>query len=178
MNIFYLHSDPIQNAKWYIDKHIVKMPTEYCQLLSSAHRIIDGKMYQGINKNKRNVKKWKLPDQRENLLMQVTHANHPSNIWVRHSRSNYIKLWKIYISCLSEFSYRYNKVHGANRLSLILMSPPKKLEDLGMTTIPQAMPDYCKIPGNTIGGYRNFYKKEKKNFATWKKRSKPKWFNT
>ena len=56
MNIFYLHSDPIQNAKWYIDKHIVKMPTEYCQLLSSAHRIIDGKMYQGINKNKRNVK--------------------------------------------------------------------------------------------------------------------------
>ena len=101
MNIFYLHSDPIQNAKWYIDKHIVKMPTEYCQLLSSAHRIIDGKMYQGINKNKRNVKKWKLPDQRENLLMQVTHANHPSNIWVRHSRSNYIKLWKIYISCLA-----------------------------------------------------------------------------
>ena len=45
MNIFYLHEDPIQNAKWHIDKHIVKMPIEYAQLMSTAHRLLDGTMY-------------------------------------------------------------------------------------------------------------------------------------
>ena len=45
MNIFYLHEDPIQNAKWHIDKHIVKMPIEYAQLMSTAHRMLDGEMY-------------------------------------------------------------------------------------------------------------------------------------
>ena len=45
MNIFYLHEDPVQNAKWHIDKHIVKMPIEYAQLMSTAHRMLDGHMY-------------------------------------------------------------------------------------------------------------------------------------
>ena len=44
MNIFYLHEDPIQNAKWHVDKHVVKMVTEYAQLLSTAHRVLDGEM--------------------------------------------------------------------------------------------------------------------------------------
>ena len=35
----------MQNAKWHIDKHIVKMPIEYAQLLSTAHRVLDGVMY-------------------------------------------------------------------------------------------------------------------------------------
>ena len=47
MNIFYLHEDPIQNAKWHVDKHVVKMVTEYAQLLSTAHRVLDGEMYLG-----------------------------------------------------------------------------------------------------------------------------------
>ena len=47
MNIFYLHEDPVQNAKWHIDKHIVKMPIEYAQLLSTAHRMLDGWEYYG-----------------------------------------------------------------------------------------------------------------------------------
>ena len=47
VNIFYLHEDPVQNAKWHIDKHIVKMPIEYAQLMSTAHRMLDGHMYIG-----------------------------------------------------------------------------------------------------------------------------------
>ena len=162
MNIFYLHNNPKQNARWHIDKHIVKMPTEYCQLLSSAHRVLDGTIFYEKNKNKRNVKRWKLSDERENFLMKVTHVNHPSNKWVRYSRSNYLKLWKLYISCLEEYTYRYNKLHGAGRLSSILMSPPNNLKDFGHTEIPQAMPDYCKVDGNTIAAYRKFYQNEKK----------------
>ena len=69
-------------------------------------------------------------------------------------------------------------MHGAGRLSSILMSPPNNLKDFGITEIPQAMPDYCKVNGNTIAAYRKFYQNEKKSFATWKNRQKPKWFET
>ena len=65
MNIFYLHKDPIKNAEYHCDKHIVKMATEYCQLLSTAHRVLDGQMYLGKTKNNRNIKRWRLPDERE-----------------------------------------------------------------------------------------------------------------
>ena len=60
MNIFYLHENPIQNAKWHIDKHIVKMPIEYAQLMSTAHRILDGDMYWDRTANNRRIKRWRL----------------------------------------------------------------------------------------------------------------------
>ena len=42
MNIFYLDRDPVTCAKQHCDKHIVKMILEYAQLLSTAHRVLDG----------------------------------------------------------------------------------------------------------------------------------------
>ena len=42
MNIFYLHKDPEISAKMHCDKHVVKMIIEYAQLMSTAHRILDG----------------------------------------------------------------------------------------------------------------------------------------
>ena len=42
MNIFYLSEDPVQCAKWHCDKHVTKMIIEYAQLLSTAHRVLDG----------------------------------------------------------------------------------------------------------------------------------------
>ena len=78
MNIFYLHEDPVQNAMWHIDKHIVKMPIEYGQLLSTAHRILDGWEYLDKTKNGRRIKRWRLFDEREDLLYKASHVNHPS----------------------------------------------------------------------------------------------------
>ena len=47
MNIFYLHKDPEISAKMHCDKHVVKMIIEYAQLMSTAHRILDGDEYEG-----------------------------------------------------------------------------------------------------------------------------------
>ena len=44
MNIFYLHNDPEISAKMHCDKHVVKMIIEYAQMLSTAHRMLDGKV--------------------------------------------------------------------------------------------------------------------------------------
>ena len=42
MNRFVLHEDPQIAAEFHCDKHVVKMILEECQMLSTAHRIIDG----------------------------------------------------------------------------------------------------------------------------------------
>lgn len=42
MNIFYLDRDVSKCAEYHNDKHVVKMIIEYAQLLSTAHRVIDG----------------------------------------------------------------------------------------------------------------------------------------
>lgn len=42
MNIFALDRDPYTAASYHCDKHVVKMLVEYAQLLSTAHRQLDG----------------------------------------------------------------------------------------------------------------------------------------
>ena len=42
MNIFYLDKDPVIAAQMSADKHCVKMILESAQMLSTAHRFLDG----------------------------------------------------------------------------------------------------------------------------------------
>ena len=42
MNIFCLDEDPIKAVQMMCDKHIVKMILESAQLMSTAHRELDG----------------------------------------------------------------------------------------------------------------------------------------
>ena len=176
MNIFYLHENPIQNAKWHIDKHIVKMPIEYAQLLSTAHRLLDGEMYLGKTANGRNIKRWRLDDEREDILYKASHINHPSALWVRESIENYYQMFKLYMATLAEFTNRYGKIHGASKPSVFLMRPPLNIPCVKRTEIPQCMPDYCKVKGNPIKAYRNYYINEKESFATWKNKEILQWF--
>ena len=45
MNIFFLDKDPRECARQHCDKHVVKMVIETAQLLSTAHRLLDGKQW-------------------------------------------------------------------------------------------------------------------------------------
>ena len=60
MNIFYLHNDTKLCAEQHVDKHVVKMIVEYAQLLSTAHRMIDGEEYIGKSKTGRKVKRYRM----------------------------------------------------------------------------------------------------------------------
>src|SRR5210317_1186893 len=181
MNIFHLHEDPIQCAQWHLDKHVVKMPTEYAQLLSTAHRMLDGELY--YVPGKRGMKKrWRLPDDRDDNIYQAGHYGHPSAVWVRESKSNYMMLFRLYNALLGEYEYRYNekgkKVHGASLPWLWLMRAPKNIPDIGLTEIPPAMKEFpqCIVNGDPVQSYRNFYNVAKKGFASWKNRPIPEWY--
>ena len=55
MNIFYLHEDPKICAEMHLDKHCTKMLVEYAQLMSTAHRVLDGKEVIRLNKANRTM---------------------------------------------------------------------------------------------------------------------------
>ena len=59
MNIFELDENPLVCASMHCDKHVVKMPIEYAQLLSTAHRVLDGEEYIGETKTGRKAKRYR-----------------------------------------------------------------------------------------------------------------------
>jgi hypothetical protein len=133
-------------------------------------------MYLGKTENNRNIKRWRLDDEREDILYKASHVNHPSAIWVRQSVENYYQMYRIYMATLAEYTYRYGKIHGSTKPSITLIRPPKNIPKIKGTPLPQCMPDECKVKHNPILAYRNYYIVEKNSFASWKNRSKPEWY--
>ena len=178
MNIFYLDKDPATCAQMHVDKHCVKMILEYAQLLSTAHRVLDGTQSVRLSKTGRKQTAFILPDSRESVLYSATHINHPSAIWVRQSESHYRWLFSLFIELMREYHYRYGKVHACMRLVSELNKPPKNIEfGNGFAEPTPAMPDHYKVAGNSIQSYKNYYLGDKQRMFSWKKRPVPQWIN-
>jgi hypothetical protein len=177
MNIFYLDSNPKICAEMHCDKHVVKMIIEYAQLMSTAHRILDGEEYIDKTANGRRIKRWRMKDEIfENGLMKASHINHPSNVWVRASKENYMWLNRMWIYLLHEYTHRYGKVHACAKYMDVLYVPPNKIPNVSFTDPTPAMPDECKIANDSIASYHKYYIEKKVSFAKWTKRNRPQWF--
>jgi len=176
MNIFYIDEDPIQAAQWMVDKHVVKMILESAQLLSTAHRILDGREVEGKSKTGRKVRRWILDDSRDEVIYTATHINHPSAIWCRESVENYNWLVDHFFALMQEYTHRYEKTHKCfGDLSYMLQSPPNNLKEWDWTPMPSAMADEYKISDDPLTNYRNYYKIGKSNMHKWTNREKPEW---
>ena len=161
MNIFFLDRRPDDCAEMHNDKHVVKMILESAQMLSTAHRELDGN---------------NVPD----ILYKSTHKNHPSTIWTRSSKQHYDWLFRLFRMLSAEYSIRYSdhnfKVHKTwDKLGKLLEQAPKNIVDNGWVDPPQCMPDHCKKP-DTIDAYRNYYLTEKASISTWKYSNQPTWW--
>jgi hypothetical protein len=177
MNIFYLDRDVKTCATYHNDKHVVKMILEYAQLLSTAHRMLDGKEYIDASSGRR-IKRWRLEhDQMENMLYKASHINHPSAIWARQSNNNYNWLMCLFQELLQEYTYRYGKIHATDRLVYWLRQPPKNIPVGYLTQPTPAMPDEYKVTGDSLQSYRNYYIGAKKTMAKWKNRPIPEWWS-
>ena len=176
MNIFYLDSNVTKCAEYHNDKHVVKMILEYAQLLSTAHRVLDGKEYIDASSG-RKIKRWRLEDTSlEAQLYKATHINHPSAVWVRQSNNNYTWLMCLFQSLLMEYTHRYGKMHSCNRLVYWLRKPPANIPVGYLTQPTPAMPDEYKVAGDSLQSYRN-YLGAKNNMAKWKNRPIPEWWS-
>lgn len=177
MNIFYLDNDPKVCAEMHCDKHVVKMIIEYAQLMSTAHRILDGTSYYDLTANGRRILRWRMDDlDVEQGLMKASHVNHPSNVWVRSSKQNYIWLNRMWNYLLQEYTHRYKKHHACEKYMPYLYLCPKNISDKGFTPPTPAMPDECKIAGDSLASYHKYYTDKKITFAKWTNRQIPIWF--
>lgn len=182
MNIFFLHSSPVKAAQSMCDKHVVKMILESCQMLSTAHRVIDGTEYLEKTKNGRNIKRWKLKNKKmESALYKATHYNHPSAVWVRQSLANYSWLLVHTRELLKEYSLRYGKKHKCEEIIPFLENPPEGLKGDHCTPFVKAISEEiypeCIGISDPIKAYRLYYNlKNKRQFQmTWKNRKTPAW---
>jgi len=182
MNIFYLHEDPKICAQMHNDKHCVKMILEYAQLLSTAHRVLDGVPEKVRSSSGRQKTVYKLTDDRDGVLYSATHINHPSAVWVRRSYANYAWLHRLLTHLCNEYSYRYDRLHKVEESNLLraLYVPPEKLLATRTTTVfsepTPAMPDEYKVLGDSIASYRNYYVGAKRAMSRWTDRTMPDWF--
>lgn len=204
MNIFALDRHPGYAAMYHCDKHIVKMATEYAQILSTVVRIKRG--YSGVlawdkkdeefGLNPSRGEKWrKYPFTLHGETSQypsiylVTHVSHPSVKWALKSFDNFHWLLKLAYHVNSEFTLRYGKVHKAlavikkcepnyqfDKLGLEKPITEKDFPLRGLTKPPQVMPENIQIFSDVTKNYRLYYASYKFDFATWKKGEPPDWF--
>jgi hypothetical protein len=172
MNIFYLDNNPITSAKMHCDKHVINMIIRYGQMLSTAHRLLDGSQYIEWSANNSRVKRWRLKSH-DDVIYKASYVNHPSTKWARESAANYKYLYNMFVNLCDEFTYRYGKVHLAEtKLKDLLSHVPKNIKLHTFRQPPQCMPedtkDICSIKA-----YRNYYKVYKSSFCTWTKRNIP-----
>ena len=178
MNIFYLDPDPSTCAKMHLDKHVVKMIIEYAQLMSTAHRVLDGEQYTDKTANNRNIQRWRMKDElSEHTLYKASHVNHPSAIWVRQSKENYRWLYRMWFYLLQEYTHRYGKKHACEKLMSALYLDPMNIPKGIFTEPTPAMPDTYKVTNDSIRSYQNYYIHDKSRFAKWKNRETPEWFS-
>jgi len=157
MNIFPLDRNFEISATYHVDSHVVKIPLECAQMMSTACHV------NGIEAG-----------------YKASYINHPTTHWVRECIENW-NWMKSYVEALNnEWRIRFN--HPASRnhkaYDTILALPTPNLRVNGsITPIPLCMPDYCQIEGDPFSSYRKYYILCKSHLAKWKfPRNIPVWF--
>lgn len=157
MNIFVLSTDVAMCARFHCDKHVVKMATEYAQLLSTAARLM-GYEHDGY---------------------ASTHENHPCTKWAAERMEHWAWLYELAVQIGAEYTRRYNKRHAATDMLERLPAELVAAAD-GCRKRPkkwvQCVPDDCK-QDNVMEAYRKCYRVHKADFATWRPpATEPAWF--
>ena len=149
MNIFVTSYDPVQCAKDHCDIHNVKMILETLQLLSTAHVELDGKQ----------------------VAYKRTHRNHPSALFVRKERSNYLWAYELAVALCEEYTYRTGKIHKSSEHLEALKHPPKNIPNRygKLTFFPKCLPDEFKQK-SVEDSYKAYLNAK---FAEWRSREKP-----
>lgn len=161
-NIFFLNDDPIIAARNHCDQHIIKMILEYAQMLCTAHNHYNGSDIPGLYKS---------------ALIY-----HPCTKWVYASADNYAWLQYCWWELVSEWKIRWKhledgKKHHSESMYNTLCTCPSGIPWIGLTPYPIAMNNRsCIIEGDIIASYRNYYRVDKRRFATWKNGRTPEWW--
>jgi hypothetical protein len=148
-------------AQYQCNKHATKMSLESAQMLSSAHRILDG-------------------DEAPDECYKIAHKGHPCTIWTMQTSANYEWHYQHFVALANEYTHRYGKVHASfAKLNHVLKNLPKNIPVGPLTKPALAMKDHpeCMFEDDPVKSYRAFYQTKKDRFKmVWTKRDVPEWF--
>ena len=183
MNVFILHEDPVVAAQMHCDKHVPKMIVESAQMISTAHRMLDGSTIKKPSKSgKRIINYWEHPDPiDEELLYKAVHHNNQCNVWTRESLHNYNWHYELFAELCTEFTKRFKKTHLTESLLLerLKKAPLNIPRDRGLTKFPLAMSNLPEcMTHDPVESYRNYYiAKQSYMPCDWNKGTPmPSWF--
>lgn len=152
MNVFILDLDPVAAAAAHCDAHVVKMPTESAQMLSTVLRRAGAD---------------------DPALYRATHERHPCTLWAGATRANFRWLVRLALGLVDEHGRRYGHTLAGRRghAARAVVERAADLERLvpegSLTPFAQAMPDVYRGP-DPVAAYRAFYRGEKAAFAAWR----------
>lgn len=142
MNIFVLDRDPYRAAVAQCDKHVVKMPLETAQVMST----IVGGPY------------------------RPTHARHPCTVWAGDSFGNFYWLYLHGMALCTEYTRRYGRVHKSQAVieqCMTIACDSHEFAKSEQTEFVQCMPDEYKHSDPVIA-YRAYYKYGKRDILSYK----------
>lgn len=191
MNIFFLNECPEVSAQMMCDKHVPKMIVESGQMLSTVHRMLDGKLTKKPSvSGKTMIRYWDLYEgqddlEAELLFYKAVHTGHPCVVWTMQSADNYRWHWNHMKALCDEYTYRfstekepYKTTKTQRELLWPLQGIPRNIPDIGLTQFPTAMKKFpdCIVENDPIKSYQNYYHAAKP-FAKWEKgRPAPTWW--
>lgn len=104
--------------------------------------------------------------------------NHPSVVWARRSRQNWLWLFHLWTHTLVEYSTRYGRTHACERHWDALQTS----ESFGGLIYSKLTPPALAMPVqyhnvDPVKAYRDYYIHEKFSFARWNRgRPAPSWW--
>lgn len=183
MNIFALSRNPQEAAQQMLDKHVVKMPTETCQMLHTNALYFDYIEHYSEEPTLAQLKAFHRDIGSD--LMKPAMLNHPSTIWARQTPNNTRWLYSHGCALCDEYTHRYNKKHGSqSRILDIAYTIDFQADPWWATPVTIAMDDKYRLDYNNdidkwdfvIKSYRHYYLEGKWKFAEWRQNRMPEWW--
>ena len=190
MNLFILSRNANEAAQFHLDKHVIKMLLEACQLLYTAHwafahpELLQERSAVGLS---RAQKKLSIPPSLQSAPssknrptepgFRPCHIHHPCAKWVRESLGNYLWAAELANALAQEYEYRWSKKiphECAKHAKWLAEHPPSALKG-PQTEFIQAMEDRFKDTDPVVG-YRRYYvisKGQERNMWKYTKRPPP-----
>ena len=189
MNIFILSEEvePLvhykQQAMFHLDRHVVKMIAESTQMLVTSLSF-------GANYDSLIGKLAAIPQIAGNMPCKPLSASmtkHPCTIWTCSSIDNVNYLACLALQLCHEHQYRY-PLSAEHAYMPWLENVVDQLTDMGFGATHDLPKQFAVAIKNdslrstakdhivAMNLYRDYYVRDKRSFATWKKRMKPMWF--
>lgn len=189
MNIFALHPHPRKAARWHVDRHVIKMLLETCQLLYTAHWVLwypTLKEHRSVISLSRAQRPLPVPASMESAPRSATghvgyrpcHVHHPCARWARQTVGNYMWLAQLGVHLAEEYTHRFGKRHACEEhVQWLIQNRPPTIPCVPRRPFVIAMAEEYHVSANPIISYRHYYRtsKAERGLLVYTARNVPHW---